>query len=83
MDFQLNTDSNIKGDERLAEVAEEIVAAGLGHLTDRLSRIEVYLADVNAAKGGVGIYYQVGRIGDALARTSLLYRRIGLLGYRG
>ena len=52
MDFQLNTDSNIKGDERLAEVAEEIVAAGLGHLTDRLSRIEVYLADVNAAKGG-------------------------------
>lgn len=52
MQFQLNTDSNIQGDDRLAEVAEQTVASALGHLTDRLSRIEVHLADVNAAKGG-------------------------------
>jgi hypothetical protein len=52
MQFQLNTDANIQGDERLAEVAEQTVASALGHLTDRLSRIEVHLADVNASKGG-------------------------------
>lgn len=52
MDFQLNTDSNIKGDERLSEVAENTVVSALGHLKDRLSRVEVHLADVNAGKGG-------------------------------
>lgn len=52
MQFQLNTDANIQGDDRLAEVAKQTVASALGHLTDRLSRIEVHLADVNAAKGG-------------------------------
>lgn len=52
MQFQLNTDANIQGDNRLAEVAEGIVTDALGHLTSRLTRIEVHLADVNAAKGG-------------------------------
>ncbi|RBI69909.1 HPF/RaiA family ribosome-associated protein [Roseovarius sp. TE539] len=52
MQFQLNTDANIQGDDRLAEVAETIVTTALGHLSNRLSRIEVHLADVNGAKGG-------------------------------
>jgi hypothetical protein len=52
MQFQLNTDANIQGDDRLAEVAETVVTSALGHLADRLSRIEVHLADVNGAKGG-------------------------------
>jgi hypothetical protein len=52
MQFQLNTDANIQGDERLAEVAETLVTAGLGHMIGRLSRVEVHLADVNGAKGG-------------------------------
>ena len=52
MQFQLNTDANIQGDDRLAEVAETIVTSALGHLSNRLSRIEVHLADVNGAKGG-------------------------------
>jgi hypothetical protein len=52
MQFQLNTDANIEGDKRLAEVAETVVTSALGHLTDRLSRIEVHLSDVNGAKGG-------------------------------
>lgn len=52
MQFQLNTDANIQGNDRLAEVAETVVTSALGHLTNRLSRIEVHLADVNGAKGG-------------------------------
>ena len=52
MQFQLNTDTNIQGDNRLADLAETIVTSGLGHLADSLSRIEVHLADVNGAKGG-------------------------------
>ncbi len=52
MQFQLNTDSNIQGDDRLAEAAEATLASALGHLTERLSRIEVHLVDVNGAKGG-------------------------------
>ena len=52
MQFQFNTDSHIQGDDRLAEVAEAVVTGALGHLTGRLSRIEVHLADVNGAKGG-------------------------------
>lgn len=52
MQFQLNTDSHIQGDDRLAEIAETIITSSLGHLTNRLTRIEVHLTDVNAAKGG-------------------------------
>lgn len=52
MQFQLNTDSTIQGDERLAEVAQTIVTGALGHLTGRLTRVEVHIVDVNAAKGG-------------------------------
>jgi hypothetical protein len=52
MQFQLNTDANIQGSDRLAAVAETVVTSALGHLTERLSRIEVHLADVNGAKGG-------------------------------
>ncbi|KUO60075.1 MAG: ribosomal subunit interface protein [Alphaproteobacteria bacterium BRH_c36] len=52
MQFQLNTDANIQGDARLAEVAENSVVSALGHLTSRLTRVEVHLVDVNGAKGG-------------------------------
>ncbi len=52
MQFQLNTDANIQGNDRLADVAETVVTSALGHLTDRLSRIEVHLADANGDKGG-------------------------------
>ncbi|MEH6750782.1 MAG: HPF/RaiA family ribosome-associated protein [Paracoccaceae bacterium] len=52
MQFQLNTDHNIQGDDRLAEVAEAVVTGALGNLTGRLSRVEVHLADANGAKGG-------------------------------
>ncbi|MFO7806454.1 MAG: HPF/RaiA family ribosome-associated protein [Paracoccaceae bacterium] len=52
MQFQLNTDSNIEGDTRLAQVAEDIVTSAVGHLSGRLTRVEVHLIDTNAAKGG-------------------------------
>jgi hypothetical protein len=52
MQFQFNTDSHIQGDERLAETAETAVISALGHLSDRLTRIEVHLVDVNGGKGG-------------------------------
>jgi hypothetical protein len=53
MQFQFNTDSHIHGDDRLAEIAQTTVTHALGHLTARLTRIEVHLADVNGAnKGG-------------------------------
>jgi hypothetical protein len=52
MQFQLNTDASIRGDERLAEIAREILTSSLRHLTNRLSRVEVHLTDVNGAKGG-------------------------------
>ena len=52
MQFQLNTDSHIQGDDRLAEIAREIASGALGHHLARLTRIEVHLQDENAAKGG-------------------------------
>jgi len=52
MRFQINTDHNIQGDIRVAEVAEQIVTAALAPLVGRLSRVEVHLNDVNAQKGG-------------------------------
>jgi len=52
MQFQFNTDNHIAGDDRLRAVSEEVVLGELGHLADRLTRIEVHLADENAQKGG-------------------------------
>ena len=52
MQFQFNTDNNIQGDDRLAEVAENTITSALGHLTNRLTRVEVHLSDVNSGKGG-------------------------------
>lgn len=52
MQFQFNTDNQIHGDENLAATAESTVTGALGHLTNRISRVEVHLADLNAAKGG-------------------------------
>jgi hypothetical protein len=52
MQVRLNTDSNIDGDERLAEITETIVSSSLRHLESRVTRVEVYLVDANATKGG-------------------------------
>ncbi len=52
MHIQINTDSSIQGDQRLKDVAREIVAGHIGHHAARISRVEVHLTDVNAGRGG-------------------------------
>ena len=52
MQIKINTDRNIHGDERLKEVAREIIAHGVAHFTARLTRIEAHLQDVSAARSG-------------------------------
>jgi ribosome-associated translation inhibitor RaiA len=48
MHIQLNTDSNIKGDTDLAKEIEAVVTATLDRLSDRITSVEVYLADENS-----------------------------------
>ena len=50
MDIQLNTDSNIKGDSALAQRVEDIVMGALGHFSERITWVEVYLSDENSDK---------------------------------
>ncbi|KZY47337.1 ribosomal subunit interface protein [Roseovarius sp. HI0049] len=52
MQIQVNTDNFIHGDDRLTEVAEQAVQTDLGHMEDRLTRVEVHLKDQNADKHG-------------------------------
>ncbi|HBS51357.1 MAG TPA: hypothetical protein DEA05_15300 [Rhodobacteraceae bacterium] len=52
MQIQVNTDNDIHGDERVAEVAEAAVRHDLDRFADRLTRVEVHLKDQNADKHG-------------------------------
>ncbi|KPA23161.1 MULTISPECIES: hypothetical protein [unclassified Shimia] len=52
MQIQVNTDNFIHGDERVIEVAKAAVLNDLGHMDERLTRIEVHLKDQNAEKHG-------------------------------
>ncbi len=45
MQIQINTDSNIQGDERLGEEVEAAVRRGLGHFSAQITRVEVHLSD--------------------------------------
>ncbi len=51
MKVQLNTDSNIQGDEALAEHVQGVVDGALERFK-QVSRVEVHLSDVNAGKSG-------------------------------
>lgn len=51
--FQLRTDNHITNTEELASSVEATVLAVVQRLGDRLRRVEVYLEDVNAGKGGI------------------------------
>jgi len=52
--FQLRTDNHIKNHEGLADgIQADVESALTPHYTDRLRRVEVYLQDLNAKKGGV------------------------------
>ena len=52
MQIQVSTDNFIHGDERVKEVAEAAVMTDLGHMSERLTRVEVHLKDQNADKHG-------------------------------
>jgi len=55
MQVLLNSDHNIRGDLRLTEIVEAEVDRTLGRFTERITRIEVHVNDVNssAKKGTV------------------------------
>src|SRR5262245_22542736 len=56
MIFQLRTDNHIKNSDEFSESIRADVEAVIGtRFGDRLRRIEVYLEDMNDAKGGVDI----------------------------
>ncbi|MEO6444074.1 MAG: HPF/RaiA family ribosome-associated protein [Gemmatimonadaceae bacterium] len=52
MQVQVNTDKNIDGKEELIRGVEAEVVGTLGRFADQITRVEVHLSDVNAAKGG-------------------------------
>jgi hypothetical protein len=52
MQIQINTDNHIHRRPELVEEVEATVEGTLGHFGDRLSRVEVHLADQNGEKGG-------------------------------
>jgi hypothetical protein len=51
MQIQVNTHDAAGGDD-LSQRVEALVASSLGRLAPHLTRVEVHLGDVNAAKGG-------------------------------
>jgi ribosome-associated translation inhibitor RaiA len=52
MKIQLNTDNNVEGHESLESRVGSMVEQQLEHFSRHLSRVEVFLSDGNAAKGG-------------------------------
>jgi hypothetical protein len=56
MHFQVRTDNHIKNSEELIQsVREEVEGALLPRFEGRIRRVEVYLQDMNAGKGGIDI----------------------------
>jgi hypothetical protein len=52
MKIQLNTDSNIQGDDSVLRHVEEAVESNLGRFGSQVTRVEVHLRDVNGGKSG-------------------------------
>lgn len=50
MQILVNTDNNIVGDERLTEYVTSTVESAVRRFSDRLTRVEVHLKDVNSHK---------------------------------
>jgi hypothetical protein len=52
MQIEISTDSNIEGREELATHVKGVVESALNRFSDRITRVEVHLSDVNSDKGG-------------------------------
>ena len=53
MTVQINTDNNVEGHERLKTYIADELSSGLARFEDRITRLEVHLADENSDKSGV------------------------------
>jgi hypothetical protein len=56
MQIEISTDSNIEGREELATHVKGVVESTLNRFSDRITRVEVHLSDVNSYKGWRGRY---------------------------
>lgn len=54
MKIQVNSDNNINGGEDQVRMAEEVLKSTLGHLSGRITRVELHLSDENGETGGGG-----------------------------
>lgn len=52
MHLQINTDHSLKVHESEEAQLQRIVESHLNRFADRITRVEMHLSDVNAAKGG-------------------------------
>lgn len=50
MIIQVNTDNRVNAGEKLREEVLAVVTSALGHLVDRISRVEVHLGDESGNK---------------------------------
>jgi hypothetical protein len=50
MHVQINTDSNIEGDNALAQQVEAVVRGALDRFSERITWVEVYFSDENSNK---------------------------------
>ncbi|NJO13634.1 MAG: HPF/RaiA family ribosome-associated protein [Gammaproteobacteria bacterium] len=52
MQLQINTDSSLKVHDSESEQLRRIIDGALGRFEDRITRVELYLSDENALRGG-------------------------------
>jgi ribosome-associated translation inhibitor RaiA len=52
MQIQISTTNDVKGSESFDDYAKRAVESGLSHFSDRITRVEVHLADENGHKHG-------------------------------
>lgn len=50
MQIQVHTDNHIHGSDRLTEEVESVLGTVLSRFKDRITRVEVFLADENSTK---------------------------------
>lgn len=53
MQIQVNTDDHIQGGQSLAQWVREEVGSRLARFKDHITRLEVFLTDLDSAKSGV------------------------------
>ncbi|RPJ56798.1 MAG: HPF/RaiA family ribosome-associated protein [Acidobacteria bacterium] len=52
MQVQVHTDSSVNGSDNLSHAVETAVEGAVKRWTQRITRVEVHLSDLNRAKGG-------------------------------